>query len=213
MKENESLLKPNAQAELLPVAAGFYEELEAKGEFTGERLHDRRPDTYKAIVVLLGQKMGVIQIGKMLQVSPNTVMAVRDRENPAIEAVKEHLARIAHAGANLASEGILLALNDILQRRSCLAVKDLKELAVVYGILVQNGQLLAGQPTARVEWQEVQKPEHDDFNRYISGLPQAKVIDLEGEKSAAKETRTNPETVQTYPAANEPTGTRPTPSS
>jgi hypothetical protein len=183
----ESLLVTTPQPELLPAGADvFFAEPECSGEFTGERLFAKRPDTYKAIVVLLAQKMGVIRIGKLLSVSPNTVLAVRDREGASVDIVKEHLARVAHAGATLASEGILNALSDILQRRSCLAVKDLKELAVVYGILVQNGQLLSGQPTARIEVQELRKPDHEDFNAYIRSLPQAQVIHLEGETSGPK---------------------------
>lgn len=185
-QESVAIAKPE-QGELLTADEAFFAEVETQGEYTGDRLLQRRPDTYRAIVVLLGQKMGVIRIGKLLSVSPMTVMAVRDREWPAIERVKEHLANVAHAGATLASEGILATLNEVLQRRHCLGVKDLKDLAVVYGILVQNGQLLAGQPTSRVEWQDVQKPEHDDFNKYIAGLKEANVINLEGEKMGQKE--------------------------
>lgn len=178
-----------AQPELLPTTAAdsFFGELENKGEFTGERLFQQRPDTYKAIVVLLGQKLGVIRIGKLLGVSPNTVMAVRDREGATVDIVKEHLARVAHAGATLASEGMLEALNNILQHPDCLAVKDLKDLAVVYGILVQNAQLLSGQPTARLEVST--KPEHDDWNAYVASLKSAHPAEthLEGEKSGGKE--------------------------
>ncbi len=196
MSEHESKLLPSgdgSQGELLPGARFLAQvemraaELEQSGEFSGERLWRQRPDTYKAIVVLLGQRMGVIRIGQMLGVSPNTVLAVRDREQPAVDMVKEHLARVAHAGATLASEGILEALNTILQRKHSLGVKDLKELAVVYGILVQNGQLLAGQPTARVEVSEIRPPGHEDWNAYIRDLPAATITHLAGEKSGAKE--------------------------
>lgn len=187
MSDAPSFLLP-AEQESLPglPAPAFFAEMEAKGEFTGERLFLQRPDTYKALVVLLGQGLGVIRIGKLLGVSPNTVMAVRKREGATIEHVKEHLAEVAHAGATLASESLLLALNEIAQRAHLLGVKDLKDLAVTYGILVQNGQLLAGQPTARVEITDLRKPEHDDFNRYIQGL--ANATDLTAEKSAQKET-------------------------
>lgn len=186
---SESLIQAESkQPELLPTTTGsFFAELELKGEFTGDRLFTQRPDAYKAIVILLGQKMGVIRIGQMLAVSPNTVMAVRDREGASIDIVKQHLAQVAHAGATLASEGILEALNHRLSSPLPLSLKDLKDLAVVYGILVQNGQLLAGQPTARVEVHELQRPGHEDFNRYINALPEAKITHLEGEKVAQKE--------------------------
>ena len=63
---------------------------------------------------------------------------------------------------------------------------------MVYGILVQNGQLLAGQPTARVEVTEIKRPEHDDWNEYVRGLAQANAVPLAAthlvaEKSALKE--------------------------
>lgn len=190
------------QGELLPRPAGFFfSDLESKGDFTGERLFQQRPDTYRAAVVLLGQKMGVIQIGKLLRVSPNTIIAVRDREGVSIDIVKEHLARTAHAGATLASEGIVVALNRISQRAEQLDVKDLKDLAVVYGILVQNGQLLAGQPTARVELTELQRPGHEDFNEYIRNLPQANATHLGGEKLALKEATIEPTTTAGEPAS------------
>lgn len=187
---SDSFLIASDSAPSLPglAAPSFFAELEAKGEFTGERLFQQRPDTYKAVVVLLGQRLGVIRIGGLLGVSPNTVMAVRDREGATIDLVKEHMANIANQGATLASEAILIALNQRAKDAHLLGIKDLKELAVVYGILVQNGQLLAGQPTARVELSAAQKPsEHDDFNRYISGLPTVQTTGLTVETSGQKE--------------------------
>lgn len=200
MSNASSKLLPPPQQPVLPMAGlpadAFFSELEATGEFTGERLFHQRPDTYKAIVLLLAQQppAGVIRIGKLLSVSPNTVMAVRDREGVTIDAVKQRLAEVAHSGALLASESILEALNEKAKNAHLLGIRDLKDLAVVYGILVQNGQLLAGQPTARVEVGELQKPQHDDFNRYLAELPTVQVIDiadasstgLAGEKSGAK---------------------------
>lgn len=186
---SDSLIEAaQAQPDLLPTQPGsFFAELEVKGEFTGERLFAQRPDAYKSAVILLGQGMGMIRIGKLLGISPNTVMAVRDREGGSIDAVKTHLARVAHAAATLGSELILEKLNELARQRNPLSTKDLKDLAITYGIMVQNGQLLAGQPTARVEVHEIQKPGHEDFNRYISSLPQAKVTHLEGEKVPQKE--------------------------
>jgi hypothetical protein len=181
MSNESQLLAPGEQPSLpgLP-APSFFAELEAKGEFTGERLHQQRPDVYKAIVMLLAQQppVGVIRIGKLLSVSPNTVMAVRDREGVTIDMVKQRLAEVAHNGALLASESILEALNEKAKTAHLLGIRDLKDIAIVYGILVQNGQLLAGQPTARVEMGELQKPQHEDFNRYLASLPAAKVIDI-----------------------------------
>lgn len=161
-------------------APDFFSTLEAKGEFTGERLFHQRPDVYKAIVLLRAQQpaVGVIRIAKLLSVSPNTVMAVDAREGVTIDMVKSRLAEVAHSGALLASESILEALNEKAKGAHLLSVRDLKDIAVVYGILVQNGQLLAGQPTARLELGEAQKPQHEDFNRYLAGLPAVQTIDI-----------------------------------
>lgn len=192
------------QPDLLPVPAepsgALFTAMESRGEFTGERLYRERPDTYKAVVVLLGQKMGVIRIGQLLGVSPNTVMAVRDREGAAVDIVKEHLARVAMQGATIASEGLTERLQEILANeftRRGLDMKALKDLAVIYGILNQNGQLLAGQPTSRTEVVEL-RPEHDDWNQYIASLGSANP--LTGEKTGAK--RGAPLDVEAVPAAD-----------
>jgi hypothetical protein len=190
---SESQLQPDDPQQELMLLPGIksapFFALEAKGEFTGARLCKARPDTYKAIVVLLGQGVGVIRIGQLLGVSCNTVMAVRDRELPAVEQVKEHIARVAHSGALLASEGILERLNELMTdpiQRRCLDIKDLKDLAVVFGILTSNAQLLAGQPTARVEIAQA-TPAHSDFNAYIAQLKNCAPTHLGEETPGQKE--------------------------
>jgi hypothetical protein len=178
------------QPDLLPgVPSAPLFTLENKGEFTGERLHRCRPDTYKAVCVLLAQGLGVIKIGELLGVSSNTVMAVRDREKTAVDQIKGHLAKVALSAATLASEGILEQLNTIVSNpllRSGLGVKELKELAVVYGIMVQNAQLLSGAATARIEIAEAAPPAHEDFNAYLATLKTAGSTHLEGETPAPK---------------------------
>ncbi len=226
MKHESQLLPMTAQASLpeMPPASVFAA-TEAQGDFTGERLFQQRPDTYKAIVVLLAQRLGVIRIGKLLQVSPNTVMAVRDREQPAIDIVKDHLARVSHEGAMIAGESITAALAHRAPTAHLMSVRDIKDLAVTFGILVQNGQLLAGQPTARLEVNDLRLPDHDDFNAYIDSLPRATVTHLEGEKVGQKEAAVSPEPTTAEPApgattpdsdsrsiapATQPTATQPT---
>jgi hypothetical protein len=188
MSEQQSLMMPDErQPELLPTRDPVFGDLERRGDFTGDRLFQQRPDTYKAVVVLLGQGIGVIKIGKLLSVSPNTVMAVRDRERLPIEIVRDHLARVAMDGATLASEAMRDGLSAVAGRADKLEVKDLRDLAVLYGILVEKAQLLSGQPTARVQVEELKPAEHDAFNDYLRALKPAKVIHLEGETSGEKE--------------------------
>lgn len=187
--EQPSLLQASeSQPSLLPASTDPFSAMENAGDFTGERLFQQRPDTYKSVVVLLGQRVGVIRIGRLLGVSPGTVMAVRDREGATIGIVQDHLARVSHAGATVASEGLLEQLSDILSRGTKLEMKALKDLAVIYGILNQNAQLLAGMPTARVEVTDGARPEHDDFNAYLASLRNAAPdTHLSGEKSGVKE--------------------------
>jgi hypothetical protein len=170
--------------ELPPQATS--DEAKQPAEFTGQRLKIMRPQVYRALCVLLAQGLGVIRIGRLLGVSPNTVLAVRDAEGLTIDKVKEDLARVAHEGATLASEGIRDSLSKIFERQTPLDIKTLKDLAVVFGILVQNGQLLAGQATARLET-EVHAPDHDAFNRYIAALPEVTITHLGGEETGTKE--------------------------
>jgi hypothetical protein len=179
------------QRELLPADEVFFADLESKGQFTGERLAQRRPDAYRAIQVMLAKGIGVIAIGKLMGVSPNTVLAVRDREQPGIEAAKAFLARTALGGATLAAEGIAANLDRIFAGSGLLGVKDLKELATIQQQMLQTHQLVTGQPTSRLEVLETQRAEQDDFNRYIDGLPELKIeavlTDLAAEKNAGSE--------------------------
>lgn len=182
----------NGQLDLLPpLQADAFERLECAGEFTGERLKRYRPDTYRAVAVLLSQNVGVIRIGQLLQVSPNTVMAVRDAETKSIAELKLSLSQIAHQGAQLGLEGIRDQLATILAQAAKpgyhLEVKDVRDLAVVTGLLIQNGQLLAGEATSRHEEVAIQAPDHDDFNRYIAALPQAAATSLGAKNPGAKE--------------------------
>lgn len=179
----------------------FFEELENMGEFTGERLIKKRPDTYKAIVVLLGQGVGVIRIGQLLGVSPNTVLAVRDREGSSIDIVKEHLAKVAHNGAALAGEGLVDQLSKLLAKAGgkdypTLDVKELKDLAVIFGIFTTNGQLLAGEPTSRVEVSDFSKTSPQEaFNAYIESLKPAKATHLAVETPGQKGNGARPDLV------------------
>lgn len=151
-------------------------ELESKGDFTGERLFVQKPEVYQAIIALSAEGIGQIKIGTIMGVSPNTVRAVQRREGVSIDIVKKGLAELCHAGARLALEGINEDLSDRLRR---LAIST-KDKAIVAGVLVEKGQLLAGEATARVEVTELQKPDHDAFNAYVSNLKSANAMSLGG---------------------------------
>lgn len=151
------------------------------GEFTGERLFAQRPETYQWIVSLLAEHVGVIRIGKLLKVSPNTVRAVQQREGIAIDIEKKRIAELCHQGAALAFEGVIEDLSDPVKRGKI----PTRDKAVAGAVMVDKGQLLAGEATSRLELHEIKTPDHDDFNAYIAGLPN--LTRLGGENAGQKE--------------------------
>lgn len=143
-------------------------------------MFDQRPETYQRIVSLLAEHVGVIKIGRLLKVSPNTVRAVQLREGISIDIEKRGIANLCHQGARLAAEGIIEDLSDPVKRGKIAA----RDKAVIVGVMVDKGQLLAGEATQRLELHEIKTPDHDDFNAYIAGLP--RVTGLAGETAAQK---------------------------
>lgn len=134
-------------------------------EFTGERLFSRDPDRYMLIVGLLAEGTGIGRIGRLLHVSPNTVMAVRDREGTAIDMVRERLAKRATYGAELCIEAIIEDLSDP-KARSRISTRDK---SIIAGVLADKGELLAGKPTVRVETSSAE-PGHGQILSYLESL-------------------------------------------
>jgi hypothetical protein len=172
-----SLLTPS-QPELLPNLqgdAGFFLDLEAKGEFTGERLFQQHPDIYRRCVVLCARGWGVLRVAQTLGISKNTVRVVRKREGETIDLLRDELGDRALALAGDAMEAAETVLAEVLadpKRRRKLSVRDVQSLLVASGIARDTGQLLTGGPTSRVMLAQ-SSPAHDDFNRYLDGLSSA----------------------------------------
>src|SRR5574343_580881 len=72
---------------------------ESRGEFTGARLFSSRPEVYKSIIALSAEGIGAIRIGKILGVSPNTVLAVRAREGGRIDIEKTRVSLLSREAA------------------------------------------------------------------------------------------------------------------
>lgn len=188
--EKDSLIKKaKRQMELIPSSAmpgDFFSDKEGAlvGEFTGERFFAQRPEDYRMVVSLLAEGLGVIRIGSIMRVSPNTVMAVRDREGESIDIVKQRLAGLAHRGAAMLLEAVIEDVNDPVKRGK-IATRDK---AVAAAVLVDKGQLLSGEATMRVELTEQTAPDHDDYNAYIARLRSAKAsgMGLVGETAGQK---------------------------
>ena len=145
-------------------------------EFTGARLFEKRPETYSAIVRLLAEGLGMIRIGRLLSVSPNTVRAVRDRERASVDIEKEGVARLCLHGAEMCVEGILEDLDDPKRRKKT----STKDKAIVAGILTEKHQLLSGGLTSRVG--VVAQPSHDDFLRMMRRAIDGEVVVVDQQK-------------------------------
>lgn len=159
--------------------------LEDRGEFSGDRLFAQQPDKYRRVVWMLGQGFGTLKIAGELQVSRNTVKAIRKREGETIDLVKQRLGDLAHDVAETAWSEISELLQEILndpKRRREITVKDLKDLGLLGAMATDKGQLLAGEATHRLELSNT-GPTFDDFNDVVAS---AKPINSGREKSAQK---------------------------
>jgi hypothetical protein len=150
---NTSLITSDDRQLKLPLSAlsdqmddAFFLAEESKREFTGARLFSKHPETYRAVVTLLAEGLGVIRIGKILGVSPNTVLAVREREGANVDIEKKRLSDLSRATASMLVEGIV----DMLSDSDRVAKMSLKDRGIVFGILSEKSELLAGNPTARL---------------------------------------------------------------
>lgn len=209
------------QAEFLPQEQAapdvFFEQLErTTGDYTAERLRSKRPEDYKLILAMLANNYGSQKIqdefhklGKKM--SKNTVKAVRAIEGETIDRLRERLAGEAFVAADDYREAAMTALNEIMsdpKRRKKLTIRDVQSLEVASGIATQNGQLLAGLPTSRVELTDLKQPDHDDFNRQLKNLPSISIdpatpvsTHLVEETAGQKEGAANGKTVVELPSA------------
>jgi hypothetical protein len=146
--------------------------------FTAERLFLRNPDKYKLIVGLSGMGIGAIRASKMLNVSVNTVLAVREKEGDKVEIEKKRWGRLTRAAS-------MLCLDIIIERLSTEpADETLKDLAITYGILTEKAELLMGGPTARIETREGKAVTHQDVLDYLHDLRSMGLKEEMGEQRA-----------------------------
>ena len=147
-----------------------FEKVEALGEFTGERLVSRRPETYRAIVRMLAEGLSGSSIARACQVSRNTVAAVREREGYSIEQSKKELLATIRRGSQIAAERVVELLPHI---------QNAKDAAITLAVLVDKAQLLSGEATSRVEKVEVNQ---DKLAEMLASLPvlEAEVVPVTG---------------------------------
>lgn len=153
--DNSLLVQPEQQmlagmdSASLDAALFAVEESGRNPEFTGARLFAQKPDLYKAIIALSAEGLGVLRIGRLLHVSPNTVLAVRAREPVAVDIERKRLAGLSREAARMLVEGILEMLADPKQ----VAKMSIRDKGIVAGILTEKSELLTGGATARLETQ------------------------------------------------------------
>lgn len=163
-QEGTSLLLGNGtQLDLIDVdEAGLPEQAyamaESAGRFTGERIFSTNPRLYRAVVALLSRAVPYREISEICGISVNTVCAVCQREGVPIETIRERIGRLSLDVAQLTIEAIRDMLADPAQRRTL----SLRDLSIAYGIATQNGQLLLGGATSRMETVEA-APTHDAY--------------------------------------------------
>ena len=165
-KPDSLILRDGQQLDLIPsdqLGGALFHDFEKKGEFTGARLFAQDEQRYLTVIHLLAEGLGPARIGKLLQVSPNTVRAIRDREHDSIDQVKKQVATRCLHGAEMCTDGILERLDDEESRKKV----SLKDLAIVAGVLAEKHQLLTGGATSRTEFVPAARPTHDDFNRML----------------------------------------------
>jgi hypothetical protein len=159
-----------SQPELLPssgdLPADFFSSHEICGEFTAERLYKQRPEIYRVVVTLLAERMGLIKIGAICNVSAHTVAAVRDREGISVAIEKERIAETCARGASMAFEAVVEDLACEHKRAKIPALQK----AMIGGIMTEKALLLRGEATMIIEVQEIAEPDHNAFQRYIDGL-------------------------------------------
>lgn len=142
-----------------------YAMAEASGRFTGDRIFSTNPRLYRAIVALLGRSVPYREISEICGVSANTVCGVCQREGVPIETIRERIGRLSMDVAALTVEAMRDMLADPLQRVRL----SFKDLAIAHGIATQNGQLLLGGATSRMETHEA-PPTHDDYLRSLPNV-------------------------------------------
>lgn len=158
----------------LALPTKYLAEAEKRGEFTGERLIERKPEIYRACASLLAQGASYLSIAKLLKVSVNTVAAVKDRERISIESEKRTLAGSFRLASGLAAERAIEMLADEDRSKTI----PLNQLAIATGIFTEKAELLSGGATSRVDWVQP-APAVDDFNSYLADLREkAELVDV-----------------------------------
>lgn len=185
--EPQSLIEAEKrQPTLFELPAKYREALEGlkegkrtAGEFTGERLFEREPEKYQAVVAALAEGIGYHRIARAFGVSVNTVRGIAARERGPVDTEKKAISLRLREFARLASDRLVDEVDLI----------PVDKLGIVLGIALDKVQLLDGEATAIVG-QSGDRLKVDAFNRLIESLPQTGFG--AGEKDQTREAATGP---------------------
>lgn len=149
--DRDSLVEREAQQlELISsadMAGDYFSGEEMRGHYTGERLFRRDPEKYRLVASLLAEGLGPRAIKRITGCDARTIAAVGEREPKLITTEKQRLGQLARTGARMLTEAIVEAAQDI----RLLNMGDLRDAAVVFGILTDKSELLLGGVTQRIE--------------------------------------------------------------
>ena len=115
----------------------------AQGHYTGERLHQERPEIYREIVELLAMGASRRSIKARCKVHHLTIDAIFYREAGTIDTLRQQLARRMMLGSYLATESLI---EDIEKDRLKPEAK-----AFAAKALAETANLMSGAATARIE--------------------------------------------------------------
>lgn len=186
MPEPESLIlaEQSAPAQLSFFEENAYQKLESAAngfEFTGERLFARHPEKYRLAVRMIAGGLGTCQIANALQISHNTVQAIREREGIPIDREKQDILNTARTVARLTAERV----------RELAPTMTARDASIAFGIFAEKMQLLAGEATSIIGKEETIK--HADFNALIDALPLANAHEVPSEMGYSAGGRTQKE--------------------
>jgi hypothetical protein len=156
---------PPALFERDEAGADFFGSARGAGEYTGARLFAQNPEKYRMIVSLLAESVGILRIGRILKVSPSTVIAVRDREPDAVEIEKQRLSRLARGVAHMCIEAVAEDLSSE-SRREKVSTRDK---AIVAGVLLDKARDLGGGVPAQFDG-DMPRPAREEWASLVAAL-------------------------------------------
>jgi len=115
-----------------------------RGTYTGERLKQLRPDTYREVVRLLAEPrehVSIREICRLCHVTDDTVKAIEQREAVSIAARKQELLSKAMRIANKAADRIEDQIDGA----------NITQATVAFGVTVDKINLLSGDPSIHIQ--------------------------------------------------------------